>query len=102
MPESLHRYRMQGNLDDNSYLEALERLERVIAGLSIIGLSAKVKKRASEAFPVVVKTHDALHISSALLFKELRPAENLLLFSYDTDMNRCAKALGVSVPLSIE
>ena len=98
----LHRYRMQGNLDDSRYIEALERLERVIAGVSILLLSLKVKKRASEAFPIIIKTLNALHLASALMFQAARPAEYLLIFSYDVGMNRCAKALGLPAPFSIE
>jgi len=98
----LHRYRMQGNLDDSSYIEALERLEKVITGVSILILSSKVKKRASEAFPIIIKTLDALHLASALMFQAARPAESLLIFSYDAGMNRCTRALGLTAPFSVE
>ncbi len=94
----LHRYRLQGNLDDDGFVEAVKRLDEVLEGVSIIQLSQKVKKRSSEAFPVVIKTLDAIHLSSALIFKEARPAEFLHIFSYDNGMNRCARALGFQVP----
>ena len=96
----LHRYRLQNNLDDNGYIEASDRLEKVLKAVSIILLSPKVKKRAAEAFPVIIKTLDALHLSSALAFHEARQEEALLIFSYDTGMNRCAKALGFSAPFT--
>lgn len=98
----LHRYRMQGNLDDSRYIKALERLENVIAGVSILILSSKVKKRASEAFPIIIKTLDALHLASALMFQAAYPAEYLLIFSYDAGMNRCTRALGLTAPFSVE
>jgi len=50
------------------------------------------------AFPVVIKTLDAIHLSSALIFKGARPTELLHIFSYDKGMNRCARALGFQVP----
>ncbi len=96
----LLRYRMQGNLDDSRYVEALERLERVIAGVSILILSSKVKKRAADTFPIIIKTLEALHLASALIFQTARPAESLLIFSYDAGMNRCARALGLPAPFA--
>lgn len=94
----LHRYRLQNNIDDSGLVEALKRLETVLEGVSIILLSQKVKKRSADAFPVMIKTLDALHLSSAIIFQNSRPAESLYIFSYDIGMNRCARALGFPVP----
>lgn len=94
----LHRYRLQGNLDDDGFLKALKRLDDVLQGVSVILLSSKVKKRSGETFPVVIKTLDALHLSSAIIFQTARPDETLHIFSYDIGINRCARALGFQVP----
>ena len=94
----LHRYRLQGQLDDDGFVEALKRLEKVLEGGSIILLSQKVKKRSGETFPVVIKTLDALHLASAITFQAARPAELLHIFSYDAGMNRCARTIGFQVP----
>lgn len=96
----LHRYRLQNDLDDDGFIEASDRLEQVLNAVSIIRLSPKVKKRSAEAFPVIIKTLDALHLSSALFFQEARQEESLIIFSYDVGMNRCAKSLGFSVPFA--
>ena len=96
----LHRYRLQNDLDDEGFIEASDRLEKVLNAVSIILLSPKVKKRSTEAFPVIIKTPDALHLSSALVFQEARQEESLLIFSYDTGMNRYAKSLGFTVPFA--
>jgi hypothetical protein len=52
------------------------------------------------AFPVSIKTLDALHIASLLIFTDVRPKETVLVFSFDSGMNRGAKALGFTVPFS--
>ena len=98
----LHRYRLNGDLDDGSLPEALERLDGVLAGVRLLALSQRVKKRATESFPVVVKTLDALHLASALVYAE-SPSGSLsqetpLLFSHEEAMNRCARALGFATP----
>lgn len=99
----LHRYRLNGDLGDESLPQALERLDRVLAGVTLLALTQRVKKRAMEAFPVVVRTLDALHLASAIVYAEsctdTGSDETLLLFSHDEAMNRCARALGLATPL---
>ena len=57
-------------------------------------------------FPLVVKTLDALHLATVILYAESLAAspesEHLLLFSHDRGMNRCAAALGFATPFSGE
>jgi predicted nucleic acid-binding protein len=97
---TIHRCRLEGELTDAGVVAALERLAAVLAGLSLMALSAKVKRRAMDAFPVSVKTLDALHLASALALAEASPGEAVLVFSHDAAMNRCAQALGLKAPLA--
>lgn len=96
----LHRCRMQGELDDRAFATAVARFDKVLAGVALMALSGEVKKRAAEAFPVVIKTFDALHIATALSLAGKRPDEKILVFSHDEGMNRCASVLGFGVPLA--
>lgn len=64
----IHRYRIDGELNDDGFLQANKRLNEVLSGISILALSPAVKNRAMGAFPVHVKTLDALHLASALGF----------------------------------
>ncbi|MBT3276041.1 MAG: PIN domain-containing protein [Spirochaetales bacterium] len=98
----VHRYRLKAELDDSGFLEALDRIDKVLSGLSILHLSDSVKKRSAEAFPIVVKTLDALHLSSAIAFVNEHPGESILVFSYDQSFNRSARALGFSTPFSTD
>ena len=98
----LHRYRLNGDLDDDGFLNARERLDAVLVGTTLLALTERVKARAMDAFPVVVKTLDALHLASALVYAQryVDPESNetILLFSHDEGMNRCARALGFATP----
>lgn len=96
----IQRCRMQGELDDSGTAEASARLDAVLAGVSLIALSKSVKRRAMGAFPVSVKTLDALHLASALVLAEKIGEEAMLLFSHDESMNRCARVLGFAAPLA--
>jgi hypothetical protein len=95
----IQRCRLQGELDDEGLITAMDRLGQVLRGMSLVKLGDPVKKRSMEAFPVSVKTLDALHLSSALLLAEREPEIAVLVFSHDPGMNRCAKALGFQTPL---
>ena len=98
----LHRYRLNGDLDDDGLLEARERLDSVLAGVTLLALTERVKARAMDAFPVFVRTLDALHLASALVYAErsadTESNETILLFSHDEAMNRCARALAFGTP----
>jgi PIN domain len=96
----IQRCRMQGEFDDAGLAEATVRLDAVLAGISLLAFSSSVKRRAMGAFPVSVKTLDALHLASALVLAEKLGDETVLLFSHDEGMNRCARVLGFAVPLA--
>lgn len=94
----IHRYRIDGEIDDEGFVQANTRLNEVLSGISLLALSSTVKRRAMGAFPVHVKTLDALHLASALVYADARPERSVLIFSFDTGMNRCAYALGFTAP----
>ena len=94
----IHRYRMDGEIDDEGFVQANGRMTAVLSGISLLALSSAVKKRAMGAFPVRVKTLDALHLASALVFSDTAPEQDVIIFSFDAAMNRCAYALGFSAP----
>lgn len=100
----LHRYRLNGDLGDDGLIAAADRLDSVLEGLSIVELTSTVKSRAMAAFPVAVKTLDALHLATAVVFKEAYldsgSDEAIVVFSHDATMNRCARALGLAAALA--
>lgn len=93
------RCRLSGDLDDAGYLEALSRFEDLVEGMDLLDLSKAVRKRSREAFPLSIRTLDALHLSTALLLAEQGDTATVQLFSHDRAMNLCARALGMGVPL---
>ena len=96
----LHRYRLQGKLNDTGFIRAVERLEKVLNGMSLILLSPRVKKRAGQSLPLIVRTLDALHLSSANIYREENSDQTILFFTYDNQLNRCAQVLEYTVPFS--
>ena len=76
----LLRCRMEGSLNDETLIEAVGRFEDVLTSIDLLELSAPVKKRAMEAFPIHVKTLDALHLASVLQLLSEVPAESITIF----------------------
>lgn len=83
------RYILTGEI----VMKHVAEFPRVVSS-ELLELSVSVKKRAIEAFPVQVKTLDALHLASAPeLLTEINAAD-VSVFSHDHTLNLCARALG--------
>ena len=92
------RDRSIGLLDDEKFLVATERLETYLEEMDLIELDPVIKRRAKEAFPVHVKTLDALHLATALAITNQGLGDAVTVFSFDQGMNRAARAIGLSAP----
>jgi len=89
----LDRLRLEAVLDDEASASAHETLSRIEQSIGFIGLTLPVLRRASAAMPTVVKTLDAIHLASALLFKERR-GETVTFATHDSQQTTAARALG--------
>ena len=89
----IDRLRLDGTLDDAGVVAALEQLGRIEASIGRIALTRVVLRRASLPMATAVKTLDALHLASALLFQERRGV-SLVFATHDTQQAMAARALG--------
>ena len=90
----LLRYRLEGLVDDIVLRDAGNNLEKILSGFYLIGINRAVKQRASEAFPTVIGTLDAIHLSSAVLWRE-HADDEILIMTFDKQMSVCAGAIGM-------
>jgi predicted nucleic acid-binding protein len=90
----LQRYRLEGAITDQQLQEAASYLTEIYAGLTIFELSPQVKRRATQAFPTIIGTLDALHLSTAIFWAEL-DAEPLVVLTADARLKTCVQALGL-------
>jgi hypothetical protein len=72
-----------------------EQVRSLLDRVAIVELDRKVLARAVEPFPVPVRALDALHLSSLEFVRGL--GEEVVLASYDKQMVRAARALGVEI-----
>jgi len=70
-------------------------------GVSLISMSSRVLKRAGQSFPLIIRTLDALHLSSAEIYKEENPNDSILIFTFDRQLNQCAGVMDYTVPFSV-
>lgn len=90
---SIDRLRLDGSLDDAGVALAHDELARVEPALGRIGLTKAVLRRASLPLATSVKTLDALHLASALLFQERRGVA-VIFATHDGQQAIAARALG--------
>lgn len=95
----LDRYRLLGELNDSELAEIKMNLEIFLRGVTLLEVTDKIIMRASSAFPTIVGSLDAIHLSTALLWNEDNVRKNehdtCMLLSYDQQLNTAAKACGV-------
>lgn len=93
---TLDRLRLEHALDDESLADAHDALAAAERAIGEIRLTAAVLRRAGQSMPTAVKTLDAIHLASALLFAERRDA-GLVFGTHDTRQATAARALGFQV-----
>ena len=93
---TLDRLRLEGRLSDAEVSERRRLLREMFQAIGLIGLNRAVLNRASEAFPTIVGTLDAIHLASAWLYGEQRK-ERLVFLTHDLRLATAAQALGFEV-----
>lgn len=90
---TVDRLRLDGVIGDRGVVLAQEHMAAFERSIGRIGLTRAVLRRASLPMATVVKTLDALHLASALLFQERRGA-SVVFATHDMQQAAAARALG--------
>lgn len=93
---TLDRLRLLGELSDEELAIRRETVSRILAASDIISLDRFVLARAAEPFSTALGTLDAIHLASALLFRNSEAAE-LRLATHDVQLGTAARAAGMFV-----
>ena len=89
----IDRLRLEAALDDQGVVSAQRELVRIEGTIGRIGLTRAVLRRAALPMATAVKTLDAIHVASAMLFQERRGTQ-LLFVTHDAQQATAARALG--------
>jgi predicted nucleic acid-binding protein len=92
---NVDRLRLSGNLFDEEVADLVREIRVVHETLAIHPLTEKILQRASESFPTVVGTLDAIHLATALAITEVEPID--LLLTHDGQLGTAARSVGFTV-----
>ncbi len=93
---TLDRLRLRTNLPDPEVAARRAAILRLIASLEIVEIDSAVLDRAAQPMPTELGTLDAIHLSTALLWKEMMGAE-LVMATHDQALAVGAEAHGMTV-----
>ncbi len=92
---TIDRARIQLRLADDAVSRQRANVLEAIDGINLIPLTNLVLDRASEPFPTLLGSLDALHLASALLVRERY--DQLLFATHDHALAMAAHAVGFQV-----
>ena len=92
---NIDRLRLSGDLSDEDVAYLVREIRTVHDTLAIYPLSESILQRASETFPTVVGTLDAIHLATALALRQAEPID--LLLTHDGQLATAARSVGFTV-----
>lgn len=93
---TLDRLRLRANLANAEVAKRRATILTVIASLEVVDIGAAVLDRAAQPMPTELGTLDAIHLATALLWKEMRRV-NLVMATHDEALALGAQAHGLPV-----
>jgi predicted nucleic acid-binding protein len=93
---SLDRLRVRNHLNENDFLKASEELYAALESVEFIEIDQRILERVGSSFPLLLGTLDAIHLASALRWRE---SFNIPLdfLTHDEELGKVARALGFQV-----
>lgn len=93
---TLDRLRLAGGVSDEHLARWRDAVFRVLEEAEVVDSTAPVLQRAAQPLPTTLGTLDAIHLATALLWRESRDGE-LRMATHDTALATAARAMSVPV-----
>lgn len=93
---TLDRVRLRAIPSEASIVAMHEKLHELMDALEIVELAPASLARAAQPFPTSIGTLDAIHLATALLWRETMD-ESLVLATHDAGLAQAARAYGFPV-----
>ena len=93
---TLDRLRLRAKLPDAEVARRRATILTLVASLELVEIDAIVLERAAQPMPTELGTLDAIHLATALLWKEMAHAE-LVMATHDAALALGAQAHGMAV-----
>lgn len=92
---SIDRARMLSAVPDVEISERREAVLGVLDGFHLAPIDSRVLQRAADPFPTLIRTLDAIHLSTALLVRA--DYDSMVFATHDAQLAVAARAVGFSV-----
>jgi uncharacterized protein len=93
---TLDRLRLAEGLEDAEIALRREAVFRLVESMEVVELTRPVLARASYPLPTALGTLDAIHLATALLWKD-RSGADLVMATHDAALATAARASGLRV-----
>lgn len=93
---TLDRLRLRANLADAEVASRRATILQLIASLELVEIDTLVLDRAAQPMPTELGTLDAIHLATALLWKEMSRVD-LVMATHDGALGLAAHAHGLAV-----
>ncbi len=93
---TLDRLRLLEGIAEGDIARRREAVYRIVEALTLIEPTRPVLARAAQPLPVVLGTLDAIHLATALLWREPSDAD-LIVATHDAALGLAARAVGFRV-----
>jgi uncharacterized protein len=85
-----------GEVDDDEYVDRRAGVYSLMRRMRLVAVSPQVLRRAGEPLPAPLRTLDAVHVATALQWRERRESE-LVFVTHDGRQGKVARLLGFEV-----
>lgn len=93
---TVDRLRLEGRIDENALVELRESLLAMLQTCSLIELGPPILELAAMTFPVSIKSLDAIHLASAMTYREVEE-QPIRIATHDRALARAGRAMGFEV-----
>lgn len=93
---TIERIRHEKRLSEETSVKRIELFYKFQEKMDLIPIHREVLNRACQPFPVVVGSLDALHLASAILYRE-RISQDLVFCTHDKALSAAARVVGFIV-----
>jgi predicted nucleic acid-binding protein len=93
---SLDRLRLRTELADRDLALRREAVFRLLESLEVVEVTAPVLSRAAQPLPTELGTLDAIHLATALLWREHNGGD-IVMATHDVALATAARACGLAV-----
>ena len=95
-PRTLDRLQFREGLTDRELARRREAVFALLREMTVVDLTRPVLSRASQPLPTPLGTLDAIHLATALLWRENR-SPDLVLATHDAALGLAGRACGLPV-----